>query len=158
MEKKLKVRVGFIALSGILMTAIFLFSSQTSGASNQLSKGLLSVLLERLHLGLTAEQIEVYNFVLRKIVHFSLYFLLAVCLSGIFLTIPIKPYQRVLLILSICVLYASGDEFHQFLSGTRNGNPLDVLVDAFGSICGCIIVMTMHHIWVKRKRENKKLV
>lgn len=141
MRKTVWLRAVLILLTGALMGTIFLFSSQTSGASNELSRGLAEILLSRVGIYLTAEQIEVCNLVLRKIAHFSLYFLLGAGVMGVCLTVPWKMRWRFLLAILVCALFATSDELHQYLSGARNGNVLDVLLDSCGAICGRLAVM-----------------
>ena len=141
MRKRLCIRGLLILLTGGLMAAIFLFSSQTAGASNELSRGLAEMLLSRAGIQLTAEQAELVNLALRKIAHFSLYCLLGAGAMGICMTFPMKDWQRLAAAVFFCALFAAGDECHQFLSGTRNGNLFDVLLDSCGAICGCAVMM-----------------
>ena len=150
MRKTVWLRAVLILLTGALMGTIFLFSSQTSGASNELSRGLAEMLLGRVGIHLTAEQIEACNLVLRKIAHFSLYFLLGAGVMSVYLTVPWKMRWRFLLAVLICALFAASDELHQYLSGARNGNLLDVLLDSFGALCGVTVMA-----WIGRKLTSR---
>ena len=151
MRKTVWLRAALILLTGALMGTIFLFSSQTSGASNELSRGLAEILLGRIGIHLTAEQIEVCNLVLRKIAHFSLYFLLGADVMGVCLTVPWKMRWRFLLAVLICALFAASDELHQYLSGARNGNVLDVLLDSCGALCGVTAAA-----WIGKKLKSRE--
>lgn len=150
MKKLILVRSVFILFTVGLMTAIFLFSAQTSGTSNTLSRGVLDKILDLFGLQFTADMMESLNLILRKIAHFSLYFLLGISTSGIFLTLPIKYRKVFLFSLLVCILFAFSDEFHQHLSGTRNGNMLDVLLDSFGSVCGSFVMIGISRKWFEK--------
>lgn len=45
------------------------------------------------------------------------------------------------LVLSVClaVMYAAGDEFHQSFTPGRSPSPVDVAIDAFGSLAGLAV-------------------
>lgn len=118
------------------MTVIFLFSAQSSSVSNDLSKGVLETILEKLNLAVTAKQLETCNLILRKIAHFSLYFLLGVSVMGAFRMTVLKPFSCFCGAVLVCILFAASDELHQALLGTRNGNGWDVLLDSCGAACG----------------------
>lgn len=139
MNKNLKIRIGFILFTGILMFIIFLFSSQNSGASHHLSRGVLDTFVQAFNIELTQKQLNFGNWMLRKIAHFSLYFSLAVGLMGIFSTTNLHLQWGILFTLLVCLCFASGDEIYQLLLGTRNGNIKDVLLDFIGTTCGVIV-------------------
>ena len=81
-------------------------------------------------------KLDQYNLVLRKIAHFSLYFLLGAGTMGFLLTTPLKTKYCSMISIFFCVLFAATDEYHQFLLGTRNGNVMDVLLDSMGAMVG----------------------
>lgn len=149
MSKKTKIRIGFIVFTGMLMAVIFLLSAQSSGTSNDLSKGLLETIFEKLGFAVTAEQMETCNLIIRKIAHFTLYFLLGVGAMGALRTTAMKPYQCFFAALFVCAVFAASDELHQFVLGTRNGNAWDVVLDSFGAVCG----VTMLGL-IEKKRKN----
>ena len=127
-------RVAFAILVIGIMIAVFLFSSQSGGDSNHLSKGILEQIFGFFNVNADPLKLDQYNLVLRKIAHFSLYFLLGTGTMGFLLTTSLKVKYSFVLSLLFCVLFAATDELHQFLSGTRNGNPLDVLLDSSGAL------------------------
>lgn len=63
MSRNARIRAGFVVFTAGLMTVIFLLSSQNSGDSNHLSKGVLDALLGVFHLELTQRQLELSNLV-----------------------------------------------------------------------------------------------
>lgn len=141
MKKMILIRCALILMIVGLMTVIFLFSTQTSSASNVLSRGVLGRILDLFEFHFAPDMMETLNLILRKIAHFSLYFLLGIGTMGVCQTTAWKSHQKFLIALLICMLFASSDEIHQYLSGTRNGNVVDVLLDSCGSFFGCLAVM-----------------
>lgn len=140
MKRKMCFRVAFAILVIGIMIAVFLFSSQSGGDSNHLSKGILEQIFEFFNVNADPLKLDQYNLVLRKIAHFSLYFLLGTGAMGFLLTTSLKMRYSFALSLLFCVLFAATDELHQFLSGTRNGNPLDVLLDSAGALLSILLL------------------
>lgn len=152
--KKIRmVRIAFILWSIAVMTAIFLFSAQPGETSDALSGGLLQMLLDWLRISGSAEQVELFHLMLRKLAHFSIYAMLGVGVMGTAMTFQGKGWMKFLLALLICAGYAATDEFHQLFVGARCGSPLDVLLDSCGAACGCGVTMA---VWYICNRINHK--
>jgi VanZ family protein len=96
-----------------LMGLIFFFSAQPD-----LSSGL-----------------GVIDFVLRKIVHMAEYALLAVLWCRALRTTT-SERNALIAALTITVLYACSDEYHQTFVEGRHGTPVDVLIDTVGASLG----------------------
>ena len=64
------IRLGFIVYSFAVMAAIFLFSAQNGETSGALSSGLLQILLGWLRIYGSAELVELFHLLLRKLAHF----------------------------------------------------------------------------------------
>ncbi|WP_419169400.1 VanZ family protein [Negativibacillus massiliensis] len=140
MKRKMCFRIAFAILVIGIMIAVFLFSSQSGEDSNHLSKGILERIFEFFNVDADPLKLDQYNLVLRKIAHFSLYFLLGTGTMGFLLTTSLKVKYSFVLSLLFCILFAATDELHQFLSGTRNGNPLDVLLDSAGALLSILLL------------------
>lgn len=140
MKRKLCFRIIFAVLVIGIMATVFLFSSQSGGESNHLSQGVLEHILNFFHIQADLLKLDRYNLVLRKIAHFSLYFLLGAGAMGFLLTTPLKKRYCIILSILFCVLFAATDEYHQFLLGTRNGNVMDILLDSMGAMTGVGVV------------------
>lgn len=136
MKKTLCFRTIFAILVIGIMATVFFFSSQSGGESNHLSQGILEHILSFFQIHVDSMKLDQYNLVLRKIAHFSLYFLLGTGAMGFSLTTPLKTKYCIMFSILFCVLFAATDEYHQFLLGTRNGNVLDVLLDSMGAMVG----------------------
>lgn len=151
MDNRLKnriclIRLEFIVYSTAVMVAIFLFSAQNGETSGALSAGLLQMLLDWLRISSSAEQVELFHLLLRKLAHFSIYAMLGIGVMGTALTFQGKGWKKFLLALLICAGYAATDEFHQLFVGARCGSPLDVLLDSCGAACGCGVTMAVWHV------------
>lgn len=117
-----------------VMAVIFSFSAQNSAASDEISEGLLSKILEIL-------PFTISNFVLRKLAHFSEYALLgAVSLCAISLTRRKPAYFSALIFSSV---YAATDEIHQLFIPGRSGRAFDVLIDSSGAAAGIIFIVVL---------------
>ena len=125
--------VAFLCLTIIWILLIFSFSMQSGEDSSQTSGGIVSMLVEILFpQGFAyAEQLE---FFIRKLAHFTEYFVLGVLVLQTLKRT--KCPKQVLVSLVICVLVASCDETIQLFSGGRSGKVVDVLLDSVGSWCG----------------------
>ena len=78
------------------------------------------------------------GFAIRKLAHWAEYFVLVVLLiralnSG---SVGLIPKRRILMAVMLAVLYAGIDEWHQSFVTSRDATTRDVLIDAFGAVCG----------------------
>lgn len=115
---------------------IFYFSNQPGSISSDLSNNVLKTILNNLAIS----NFTVLAGILRKLAHFSEYFILS------FLTLNlvkqykiVSPYDFVL-VMSFCFFYASSDEFHQLFIENRTASFLDVLLDYSGSLLYLTII------------------
>lgn len=125
------------------MVTIFYLSSRNTTQSNSTSKTIVKYLIttyEKIsNKNLNDEElITKLNHPIRKLAHFSIYFLLGIFIYNIFLLTNIK--HKILLSIIICFLYAIGDETHQLFISGRTGQFIDVLIDSIGSLTSMLIV------------------
>ncbi len=115
---------------------IFYFSNQPGSISSDLSNNVLKTILNNLAIS----NFAVLAGILRKLAHFSEYFILS------FLTLNlVKQYKVVspydfILVMFFCFFYASSDEFHQLFIENRTASFLDVLLDYSGSLLYLTII------------------
>ena len=115
---------------------IFYFSNQPGSISSDLSNNALKTILNNLAIS----NFTVLAGILRKLAHFSEYFILS------FLTLNlVKQYKVVspydfILVMFFCFFYASSDEFHQLFIENRMASFLDVLLDYSGSLLYLTII------------------
>ena len=149
MSKKLII---YILLSILCMITIFVFSSKNTNESNGTSKGLIynivNVCENIFNTELDEESlVDELNYPIRKVAHFSIYFLLGIFIYNIFLLTGIK-YKELIAII-ICIVYAITDETHQLFVSGRTGQLLDVFIDSMGSVLSILLVR-----YIKKMKEK----
>lgn len=156
-------KVVLISLLVLLLLVIFIFSGQDGNKSINTSDTFASIIIDKLaeikKKDLSPERkkelvIET-RFIVRKIAHFALYFLLG-GITYLVMSIYLKDKKLVLLIssLAICILFASIDELHQLFTVGRTAQIYDVVVDTLGSGCGIITVYFIN-ILIKHKKMQE---
>jgi VanZ family protein len=124
------------------MSVIF-FASTDAGAPEHTSRFLVPI-LRWLFPGISPEALDIAQTGVRKTAHLTEY-----CMLGWLLWASHKwatrGFQRwswgeFRIIIAICALYASSDEFHQHFVGGRHGSPIDVLIDTTGATIGLLLI------------------
>ena len=116
---------------------IYLLSAETGDQSGSLSDGILLSIAKLLKISDTKAFVDTFGFFIRKLAHFSEYFILYILTYECF-----KEYNcPKLIVVSVlfCVLYASIDEFHQLFVDGRCSQLSDVIIDSSGSIVSCFL-------------------
>lgn len=144
----------WLCLTAFSALATFYFSSQNREASSSLSMGILSWLLSRFpFLSAHFPLGQLHNFI-RKLAHFTLYFILGCGLSGLYTYQDRVP--RTPAVIATAALYAALDEFHQHFILGRGPQLSDVLLDTCGAACGCGAVSLFFLILERRNRVRRK--
>lgn len=150
------VKICFLVL---WMALIFSFSNQKDVDSSKVSDGFIDRTVVKIYKifneTITKEKeneiIEKYTYPIRKLAHYTLYFIL-----GILSFLVVKDYsinkKLIIYSLLICFLYACSDEFHQLFIIGRSARVLDVMIDTFGSLCGISI------FYIFNKKISKKSI
>ena len=124
----------------IWMALIFIFSTDGFAASHTAS--FLKPLLSWLIPGIAAETIQGIHLGLRKLGHWTEYFILANLMAAAWQSH--WPTQsgpnRFIGTVILATLYAISDEWHQSFVPSRSASAVDVTIDALGAICGAIWV------------------
>lgn len=135
------------------MMVIFYMSQRNGVESSGMSNGLLGIVATLLRVKDVENFILKYGFFIRKLAHFTEYFILG------FLTyinlIEYKETKKAAIIQSIvlCILYASGDEIHQGFVDGRFPGIFDVFIDSCGSISGIGITHLMNVLCYHEKKR-----
>lgn len=139
MNKKLK---WFLLIAW--MCIIFWFSHQPSIQSDEQSYLVISMLRA---IGINFNSVfgELSNFVIRKLGHFTEYFILYVLFYNV-LKEYFKFKSSILLSIVFVFLYACSDEFHQLFVIGRDGSIKDVILDTSGGMIGMLIVYIKNKI------------
>ena len=179
MKKRTKI-ILLIIIVVMWMITIYKLSSMTANNSNGKSTNIISIFIEDTlditnKYGITRSYpdelklehaSELINSPLRKVVHASVYFMLAlfmiILVSIIFEN---KRYLvKIIITALICLIFAAGDEFHQTFVDGRTGRLLDVAIDFAGSIAGIIFYSTYYICYkigytkgLNKYKDNSKL-
>ena len=119
----------YVLIAFIWMITIFSFSNKNSTTSNNTSKKLIYNVVS-LYENISGHNIDKnkvinkLNYPIRKLAHFSLYFLLG-----------------------IIIYHATGDEVHQLFVAGRSSRILDVFIDTSGSISSLIIMQLLNNFY-----------
>ncbi len=166
-KKLIIIRISSFILSLIIMGFIFSMSAQDSQTSSNTSGGLIETVIRFLDKNFTQlseieqeEYVGRFQFIVRKLAHFSIFFLLGCTLSiGMQTFLDIYIFKRTLIAFLLGVFYAITDEIHQIFVPGRSCELRDVLIDSSGVLLGCIIILVLFELW-KRKYiiKNKAVV
>ena len=150
----MKRRIIFL-LSLLLTTAvlvvIFGFSSQTASQSDGVSRSLARLLAAKIPWLTTKYTLYQLNRLLRKLAHFTLYFLLGCGLTGLL-------YARenglpALIAVPIGLVCAALDELHQSVVPGRGPGVRDVVLDTCGVIAAVGLILLCVFIARRRTKE-----
>ena len=111
---------------------IFYFSEQNGGISGLSSSKVIDLINKILKINLYNFKYSV--FIVRKIAHMFLYFVLYILSLNCFKNLNIKKYNLISII--FCLIYSISDEVHQLFVIGRTFKVLDILIDMFGAMIG----------------------
>ena len=140
----------YVLIAFIWMITIFSFSNKNSTTSNNTSKKLIYNVVS-LYENISGHNIDKdkvinkLNYPIRKLAHFSLYFLLGIIIYQLVNCFNVK--HKFLITILICFLYATGDEVHQLFVAGRSSRVLDVFIDTSGSISSLIIMQLLNNFY-----------
>ena len=163
-EKKLKI-VGIVIFTFIIacMIAIFMFSSQNNTNTNDLSKKVTGKIArfiffdyDKMSVQTKIEIISELNKFVRKLAHFTMYFMLGFCLFTGSLLFKLKNRYRFLVAMATSVVYAISDEVHQLFVSGRTAQVRDVIIDSCGTLLGVICCFALFA--VAEKVLHKKIL
>lgn len=149
--KKRPVRYSLLLLAVVWMGLIFGFSAQSGTESGGLSAIItepLTKLIVRFSEEMSAaQQAELYlkvDGIVRIFAHFCEYTVLGMLLTAVLRAFGIKNGVVPWL---VGAAYAVTDEWHQAYSPGRASDPMDVLIDAAGVLCGVLIYHIIRQLW-----------
>lgn len=138
----------FVILVVIWVVVINIFSSMnyfnTNNISKKISKEVVIILYYPENENDMNHIVYVTNLYIRKIAHAFLFLILSLFVLCFFISMNsmnkellLKQYIVTLL---ICFALACFDELHQYFVPGRSSSFVDILIDLFGTMIGCIIV------------------
>ena len=122
------------------MTLVFYLSSQNGDESTGTSSHIVNIIL-KIYESITnkeflIEYVDNITYMVRKLAHFTLYFIGAIPIFLFISTYNNKKNKTYIYTILTCAMYACTDELHQFFISDRNADLLDILIDTCGSIVG----------------------
>lgn len=154
MSNKRRLIVIITSLIVILITAfIFRSSGQTAEESDAMSGILVSIVKIPLEFfGINADN-DTINFIIRKVAHFTEYFVLSSVLAIDLICIFNKKAYTVFAPI-YCAVVASCDEFIvQSATEGRSPELRDVLIDISGAVIGLLAIILIYNY---RKNKNRE--
>lgn len=165
MKKKIIKSIIILIPVILCMGLIYYFSSQNSTQSDTVSqnftKGIAGILFKNFDLfSLNFQNTIIFelNMFIRKVAHFSVFFLMSIFIYAE-LTIWFKKYlMNGIITTAFCMLYALFDEFHQSFIPGRTPLIKDIFIDTAGALLGVIfcfsIISVIHFIKYNIKKNN----
>ena len=155
------LRIIFILLLLATFATIFHFSSQIGEESDEVSKGLLSKLIDIFPYtkdlsDVTKDKlIEHGNPIIRKLAHFSIYALVGVWIMSYMSTFKTRLYKKWIVSMIVGVGYAIFDEYHQSFVSGRAPSIMDVWIDSLGVLAGILVVLIIISIYRALKSDKE---
>lgn len=164
MKNKTLQRIIGIFLTVSVMVIIFLMSAQNAKISSNTSGSVIAFFAKiltpdfnNLSIEQQAQIISSYQFVVRKMAHFTIYLCLGVASSVFTFTLDkLKRIYQYMLSAGIALLYAISDEIHQLYVPGRAGAITDVIIDFSGTLTGLLLLFLL--LSIIKKIKNKKSV
>lgn len=155
MKHKKRIAITFLIVAAGCVLGMFYFSNQNGDTSHGLSYDIVLHILKWLSIDPdeTVTAMNLCDFVVRKIAHFTEYTVLGIGLCGL-MRVLVKRYWGIAAIVLGAVL-ASLDEFHQLFIPGRSAMVSDVVIDTCGVVVGSII-FTLIILLQEKKRWNSK--
>ena len=152
MNKDKNKKIISILLLVMWMVLIFCFSQQDATDSSSLSNGFIATIYSFITgKEATLEVLEKYSFIVRKLAHFSVYFVLGLLSFNVMVQFKTKYAYSFL----ISFVYSISDEIHQIFIPGRAGQIRDVLIDSSGALLAILICYLISYLVLKSK--NKKI-
>lgn len=139
-----KKRIFYAILVIMWMILVFVFSNQNGDESQSTSDIITDRIVQvvtKINSNIEYENVkDTISFIIRKIAHFSIYFIGGILIFNFINTFSIKAKYAILTSIAISVLYAISDELHQLFISERSGQIRDVLIDSAGAIIAIILI------------------
>ena len=154
------LRAILIVLLLMMFGTIFNFSNQNGEKSGSLSRKVTEEVtkninriqkLEKSEKEKVLGKIEHY---IRKLAHFSLYFIVGTLTMSLMCTFDLKNVKRIFISLGIGAFYAMSDEFHQAFIPGRGPCITDVLIDSCGVLTGICVIFGIINLIKKQMKKR----
>lgn len=154
MKKYCKKRILFALLVIVWMVTIFCFSNE-NGETSQGTSDIITNAIININEGLEKNR-EIISFCVRKLAHFSIYFVGGILLFEFYNTFEVADKRVFGMSALTGISYACFDEFHQLFISGRSGQFRDVCIDSTGIIVALIIMIVIANKCKKIKKNTSK--
>lgn len=139
-----KKRIIYGILVIIWMVLVFAFSSQ-NGEESKRTSGYFTDKVVQIIASVKADiniedTEEIISFIIRKMAHFSIYFVGGILIFNFVNTFPLKLRNVMLLAFVLGCVYSISDEIHQLFISERAGQIRDVLIDSTGVLIAILLM------------------
>lgn len=141
MEKSNKKRILFAILIIVWMITIFSFSNE-NGETSQGTSDIITNAIININNELEKNR-EIISFCVRKIAHFSIYFIGGILLFEFYNTFDFTRKKVFCTSALTGICYACFDEVHQLFISGRSAQIRDVCIDSTGVIVALIIMIVI---------------
>lgn len=152
-KKIILILFWFFIISAYLLL-IFMMSSENGVQSHWFSTNIVNFLKQNLGFLRPLKQgtlLHAINsdYLLRKIAHFTEYFILSCILYNAFAVFKAKSETRKKFSVLFCFLYALTDEYHQLFIPGRTSLFADVLIDTSGALAAVFVIHVIQSLFKK---------
>lgn len=134
-----------IVLLVFWMLLIFYFSNQPSVSSNNSSSFIVDYIdyfFNIFNINISLSNYNFINFVIRKLAHVFLFFVLFLLSYNMFKKFNLK--NKIIYSLIFSVFYAVTDEFHQLFVVGRSCELKDIFIDSLGIFIGYLLIKVLN--------------
>lgn len=134
---------------GFIFWSIFGFSNQNGTESSSLSRKVVRKAIDafpytkNLSENTKNKIVDRAQPIVRKLAHFSIYTLVGILIMTFVSTYRLLLWKKWLISISVGLVYAISDEYHQSFVPGRTAQLKDVLIDTAGVIFGIMIVLVV---------------
>jgi VanZ family protein len=143
-----RIDLSYWAPPVLWMAAIFLFSTDLFSGSN--TGGIFYRFFHLFIPSLTPDEFRPWNFLIRKLAHFTEYAILAMTLFRAFRFGSSQRWRWkwAASTLAVVAIYALLDEYHQTWTANRVGSIYDSMIDVSGGATALLL------LWLRRRRDR----
>jgi VanZ family protein len=137
----------------VILAMVFIYWMSTDAFAAARTSRIIDPILRFLAPSLSRKEILMIHAVIRKLTHVAEYFVLGILLFRAFRAGSQERRWRTwgLSSLAFVVLYAAGDEMHQYYVSTRTASLVDVGLDTLGGLLAqCVSIL-----WYRQRREDE---
>lgn len=141
MKIKNNKRIIYLILVVIWMIIVFSFSNQngvkSQGSSDIITDKIIEISDDYFALDIKSSE-DMISFAVRKLAHFSIYFLGGILIYNFINTFSINKKYIIIFSIVLGAVYACTDELHQLFIDGRSAQMMDVFIDSCGVVLAVI--------------------